>query len=159
VNEISYQVFVGSPVPINAEKLLLFHYRCSTNDKTCCHVARPLKYLLEQEQWKTLEHYPYSLEISPSGLPLFQKMENPSNVSSSTVWQKLNSRTICNRHWEEFSVNGMTGDYIKGMKFQFQLNKAFLCVHHGWPVLSTQIVYYWMYFRHIHIQEHIRTLW
>jgi len=39
VNAMSYQVFVGSPAPINAEKLSLFHYRCSTNGKTCCHVA------------------------------------------------------------------------------------------------------------------------
>jgi hypothetical protein len=168
VNAMSYQVFVGSPAPINAEKLLLFHYRCSTNDKTCCQVARPVKYLLEYEQWKILEPYPYSLEISPSDSELFQKMKKPSNVSSSTVWQKLNSRTICNRHWDEFSVNGswqtpkscykvlgMAGDYINGMKYQFQLNKALLRVHHRLPLLSTQTVNHWMYFKtHTYTRTH-----
>lgn len=74
---------------INAEKLLVFHYRCSTNGMTCCHVAQTVKYLLEKEQWKTPEHYPYSLDISPSDLELFQKMKKLYNVSSSIVWQNL----------------------------------------------------------------------
>jgi histone-lysine N-methyltransferase SETMAR len=45
------------------------------HDSACCHVARPVQDLLARWQWETVEHPPYSPDMSPCDFDLFPKMK------------------------------------------------------------------------------------
>jgi hypothetical protein len=100
------------------------------HDSARCHVARPVQDLLAQWQWETVEHPPYSLDMSPCDFDLFPKMKEPlrgkrfrsvEEVMQAVGW----SLATINRNrsadgirrlpqiWDK--VDYMLGDYIEGM--------------------------------------------